>query len=84
MNLPKICDAALEAIQVGVEQCHPISNLEQLGVTQRLINLLESNGIVKLGDLMYTRKEELLKFRNLGEKQLELIFNALDKYHRLD
>jgi hypothetical protein len=51
-TLPKISEEALLAISRGVEQKHSISNLEKLGIKQRLINLLESHGITELGQLM--------------------------------
>ena len=42
-TLPQISKEALVAIKKGVEDKHSVSNLEELGVSQRLINLLESN-----------------------------------------
>jgi len=82
-SLPEISNEALEAIKIGVEENHSISNLEQLGVKQRLINLLESNGITNLGHLLAQKKETLLSFSNFGEKQLVSIFEALSKYNTI-
>ena len=79
----KISAEALDAIRIGVEEKHSITNLEQLGLRQRLINLLESHGITDLSHLMYKKKEELLKLPNFGEKQLFTLFECLSKYHTL-
>lgn len=83
-NLPQIGEMALAAIHVGVEEQHPICCMEQLGVGQRLINLLESEGITTLEDLMHKRKEDLLSYKNFGEKQLHTLFKALAHYHKLE
>lgn len=83
VDFPKISVDALKAISVGVEEKHSITNLEKLGVRQRLINLLESNGITDLGQLMYKKKEDLLRLPNFGEKQLFTLFECLSKYHTL-
>ena len=82
-TLPKISNDALGAIKIGVKENHSISNLEQLGVKQRLINLLELNGVTDLGHLLSLKKEALLSFPNFGEKQLFSIFEALSKYHTI-
>lgn len=79
----KISDLALKALNTAVDEGHSITNLEQLGLNQRLINLLESNGIDEIKDLLYKTKEELLKISNFGEKNLNKIFEALSKYHTI-
>lgn len=81
--LPKIPPEALLAIEIGVQQKHSISNLERLGIKQRLINLLESNGINDLNKLLHVTKEDLLKLPNFGEKQLQMLFEGLSNYHTL-
>lgn len=83
-ELPEISSDSLVAIKKGVEDKHNISNLENLGASQRLINLLENNGIENLEQLMLKKKEELLSIPNFGEKQLFVLFNSLSKYHELD
>lgn len=83
-KLPKIGKEAMRAIQEGVAANHPVAFLEQLGIGQRLINLLETQGISTLGDLMRRKKEDLLEFPNFGEKQLVVLFTALSKYDNLD
>lgn len=82
-KLPKISNDALIAIRTGVEQKHSISNLEKLGIKQRLLNLLESSNITDLSKLMNFKKEDLLKLPNFGEKQLIMLFEGLSNYHNL-
>jgi DNA-directed RNA polymerase alpha subunit len=82
-KLPKISNDALIAIRIGVEQKHSISNLEKLGIKQRLLNLLECNSITDLSKLMNLKKEDLLKLPNFGEKQLFMLFEGLSNYHNL-
>jgi DNA-directed RNA polymerase alpha subunit len=77
----KISQQTLNALNVAVDEGHSVSNLEQLGLNQRLINLLESNKITKIEHLLYKTKEELLAISNFGEKNLKIIFEALSKYH---
>jgi len=74
----------LEAIRKGVQENHSVSNLEQLGVSQRLINLLESNGIRDLSVLLTHQKENLLSIPNFGKRQLFILFSALARYNELD
>lgn len=77
----KMPEEAMKALNIAVDEGHSISCLEQLGLTQRLINLLETNGITEIKDLLYKTKKDLLKISNFGEKNLNLIFDALSKYH---
>jgi DNA-directed RNA polymerase alpha subunit len=70
--------------QKGVEEKHSISNLENLGVKQRLINLLESHKISNLEQLMFHKKETLLSIPNFGKRQLFVLFEALSKYNELE
>lgn len=79
--MKQISNEALKALNTAVDEGHSISCLEQLGLTQRLINLLEMNGITEIKDLLYKTKQDLLKISNFGEKNLNLIFDALSKYH---
>jgi DNA-directed RNA polymerase alpha subunit len=83
-KLPTISIEALAAIKKGVEEKHSISNLENLGVKQRLINLLESHKISNLEQLMFHKKETLLSIPNFGKRQLFVLFEALSKYNELE
>jgi DNA-directed RNA polymerase alpha subunit len=79
-SLNKISDAARKAITRGIEDDHPVCNLESLGLSQRLINLLENSKILTLEQLMNTKKGTLMGISNLGPKGLKAIFKALSKY----
>lgn len=83
-KLPQPTGMALEAIKKAVQEKHSISNLEQLGITQRLINLLESFGVTNLEELMTKSKMELVAIPNFGEKQLYLLFSALSRYNEIE
>ena len=80
-TLATIPNEALNSLRESAADRHPVSNLEQLGVSQRLINLLQMNGIHEMQDLLLKSKEELLALSNFGERQLQILFEALSKYH---
>jgi DNA-directed RNA polymerase alpha subunit len=84
MKLPEVGPEAQVAIRRGVDRKDPISNLEQLGIGQRMINLFQLNRINHMGELMNARREELLKMNNFGERQLHKLFAALSNYHLLE
>jgi len=89
-NLPKVPDEAREAIARGIEDDHPICNLEDLCkddhgkpcLSQRMLNQLESAGIITLEQLMNKKKQQLLAIPNLGPEGLKAIFLALSKYDK--
>lgn len=80
----KISEQTLKALNKAVDEGHSITNLEQLGLNQRIINLLESNNISEIKDLLYKTKKDLLNIANFGEKNLNKIFDALSKYHTIE
>jgi len=83
-QVPKIPEQALEAICQGIEDEHPVCNLEPLlpkESAQRLINILEGDGILTLEHLMSKTQKYLMALENLGPKGLIRIFEALAKYH---
>lgn len=80
----KMSEQALKALNKAVDEGHSITNLEQLGLNQRIINLLESNNISEIKDLLYKTKKDLLNIANFGEKNLNKIFDALSKYHTIE
>jgi len=84
LKLPEIPFLARRALAIAVEENHPVSNLEELGVTQRMLNLFESHGLSKLSDILYKETKDLLELPNFGEKQLILLFESLAKYHLLE
>lgn len=75
---------AQEAISEAVKHKHPISNLEQVGIGQRMINLLHDNKIYDMEDLMNKRREDLLSIPNFGERQLEKLMSALAMYDTVE
>lgn len=84
MKLPEISREAWLAISMAVERKDPISNLEQVGVAQRMINLLHDHKIYDMEDLVGRRREDLLAMGNFGERQLQSLFSALSKYHLVE
>ena len=84
IKLPEIGKKAREALAEAAYRKDPVSNLEELGIGQRMINLLNDNQIQTLGDLMNRRCEELLSIPNFGERQLYKLFSALSNYHLLE
>ena len=81
--LPVISPKARLALTVGVTKKHSICLLEELGATQRMLNLFEKHGISTLEELLNNRPDRLLALPNFGEKQLILLFDCLSKYHEL-
>lgn len=84
MKLPEIGIEAARAISRAVGEKAPVSNLEMVGIGQRMINLLHSNKIYDMEDLMNKRREELLSLNNFGMRQLQILFSALSKYHTIE
>jgi DNA-directed RNA polymerase alpha subunit len=84
MKLIEIGEEAQLAISRAVRRKDPISNLEQLGIGQRMINIFHSNKIYDMDDLMHRKKEELLCITNFGERQLHKLFLALSNYHLIE
>jgi DNA-directed RNA polymerase alpha subunit len=84
MKLAEISKEADEALRIAALERHPVSNLEQIGISQRVINLLQSNGINDMLDLLSIKKESLLKFQNFGPRQLQMLFEAMSKYHLVE
>jgi len=84
IKLPEIGQKARAALAEAAYRKDPISNLEELGIGQRMINLFHDNGIQHIGDLMNQRQDQLLAMTNFGERQLHKLFNALSNYHLLE
>ena len=82
--VPQVLKKARIAIAQGIKEDHHISAMEELGVTQRMMNLFEDNGIIKLKDLVFHTQTDLLELPNFGEKQLILLFTCLAKYDKLE
>lgn len=75
---------ASAAISEAVRNKHPVSNLEQLGIGQRVINLLHDNRIYDMEDLLNKRREDLMALPNFGKTQMEKLLVALSRYHLVE
>lgn len=58
--------------------------LEQLGVSQRAINLLYNQGIRKISDLVARDRTQLLAIQNFGQVNLKKVIEALGRYHEIE
>lgn len=52
----------------------------QIGLTVRTTNCLEEKGIFTVRDLLNCTREDLLSISNFGEKTLDEVYKALEKY----
>ena len=52
----------------------------EIGLTVRTTNCLEEKGIFTVKDLLNSKPEDLLSIANFGEKTLEEVYSALDKF----
>lgn len=86
VRLPKIQPKARRAIVRGVQRNDPVALLAKLGLTQRIIRLLEDSQyqIITLSDLMKRCPEELMQLGNLGEKSIVTIVQCLSRYPELE
>lgn len=84
VKLPEINQNAKFALTKASLRKDPVSNLEELGIGQRMINLFHENGIHHIGDLLEKKQDELLSISNFGETQLYKLFLALSNYHLLE
>ena len=82
--MTQIGQEAAKALELAAKRGDPVSNLEQFGVGQRIINILHENRVYDMEDLLGKRKEELLAMNNFGQRQLDIIFSALSKYHLVE
>lgn len=82
----RIPKKALEAIQAAIAADAPVADLEYLGLSVRIINMLEESefNIVRLEELMGVDPQELIAIENLGSVSVKKIFEALSKYDQLE
>lgn len=52
----------------------------EIGLTVRTTNCLEERGIFTVRDLLHCTPNDLLSISNFGEKTLEEVYRALDKF----
>ena len=82
--MTQIGQEAAKALELAAKRGDPVSNLEQFVVGQRIINILHENRVYDMEDLLGKRKEELLAMNNFGQRQLDILFSALSKYHLVE
>lgn len=75
---------AMEAISEAVKDGHSVFCLEQLGVSQRVINVLYDSGVRSIGDLVGRSPDDLLGIQNFGELHLRSVAVALSRYHTIE
>lgn len=80
----KIPKEAMIAISDAVKEKHSIFCLEQLGVSQRVINILYDNGIRSVADLVEKSPDQLLSISNFGKSHLKAVLGSLSKYHTIE
>ena len=56
------------------------SALLAVGLTVRTTNCLEERGIFTVNDLLHSTRDDLLSISNFGEKTLEEVYKALEKF----
>lgn len=81
IEIPK---EAVLAITSAVKEGHSIFCLEQLGVPQRVINVLYNNGVRSVSDLVEKSPEQLLAIQNFGRNHLRAVMGSLSKYHMIE
>lgn len=79
-----ISDEACRAISNAIKEEHSVFCLEQLGVSQRAINLLYNQGIRKISDLVARDRTQLLAIQNFGQVNLKKVIEALGRYHEIE
>ena len=52
----------------------------EIGLAVRTTNCLEERGVFTVDDLLNCRREDLLSISNFGEKTLEEVYKALEKF----
>ncbi|MCA9104100.1 MAG: hypothetical protein KDA83_01660 [Planctomycetales bacterium] len=79
MSMTRIpLSAAEEAARLRQERLE--MSTAEIGLTVRTTNCLEEKGIFTVRDLLNTTRADLLSISNFGEKTLEEVFSALEKY----
>lgn len=80
----KIPVEAMVAIEDAVREGHSVFCLEQLGVSQRVINLLYDNGVRSVADLVNKSPRQLLAIPNFGDSNLKSVVGALSRYNTIE
>jgi DNA-directed RNA polymerase subunit alpha len=70
---------AIETAEKLLRQRLAMSTAE-IGLPVRTTNCLEEKGIYTVEDLLNSTREDLLSISNFGEKTLEEVYKALEKF----
>jgi DNA-directed RNA polymerase alpha subunit len=81
-----ISKEAKDAILRGVSKGDTIVKLQLLGVSLRVINILEESEfqIIKLEDLLSKSRQEISSIPNMAEKSVKKIYKALSRYDEIE
>ena len=71
--------SAAETFHQSLQQRLQMSTAE-IGLPVRTTNCLEEKGIYTVEDLLNSTREELLSISNFGEKTLEEVYKALERF----
>ncbi len=66
--------------QVRLQQARLEMSTAEIGLTVRTTNCLEERGIFTVRDLLNCSREDLLSISNFGEKTLEEVYKALERF----
>lgn len=79
----KLNPQALAAIQDGITRGDGLAEMEDIGLSQRTINILENHGILTLEDLMFTSLGDLASIPHIGVTAINQLLDCLNKYYIL-
>ncbi len=68
-----------ELTNEGMKERLSMSTAE-IGLAVRTTNCLEDRGIFTVDDLLNCKREDLLSISNFGEKTLEEVYDALERF----
>jgi len=68
-----------ELTNEGMKERLEMSTAE-IGLAVRTTNCLEERGIFTVDDLLNCKREDLLSISNFGEKTLEEVYDALERF----
>jgi DNA-directed RNA polymerase alpha subunit len=62
----------------------PVSDLEFVGLSSKVIASLDESGIIFMKQLITKTKKQLLKLRNIGEIAVEEILKSIENYKKVE
>jgi DNA-directed RNA polymerase alpha subunit len=79
--LALVSPVARAAIHKAVEEGDSIHELEHVGVPERVLNILDTAGVIYLEQLIHMTVDDLIQVQSVGEKTIEIIRQGLQDYH---